>query len=554
MKKLSVIATRLFLTAPLIFGLICIAFAVNAAPKPAATIYYNGTVVTVDENMTYADAVAVDEDGIIVAVGKMGDVLRQSGPKTTKINLQGKTLLPGFYDPHGHFGGSYWRWAQCGSGPFGPVTSLASMKQVMKDWAVANPTGTIMGYGYDDIFMCAPDSSCSIHPYVGDMNEVSTTRPVMAVHFSGHLIVVNDYVLDNSAIRQNPGSIPASMWAFIGKDSNGNLNGHIYGNAQYYIYGFVPTYTYTQQLEDIAHYSSTYAAVGTTTANNGGTGAASVLDLFKAAADGDYLKIRANLWFSRTGAKTVHDAYGTDVAGASRELPKYAGKNNLVVVNGVKFLADGSPQLRTAYLTDQYKTPGSYPEGWAGAPYYATYSLLQNDVVAAHQDGFDQIHIHGNGDAAIDWILNAYEEVRLPQYRQSNSLRHTVIHSQFQREDQIDRMSAMKVIPSFFPLHTYYLGDRHMDIFLGNERSWRMSACQDAVDRGMRFTIHSDSPVMAHNPLLVMWSAVNRISYGNRPVYTPHLSGRDKIPFGRSANRSARRASGNDHLRGLPGK
>ena len=332
--------------------------------------------------------------------------------------------------------------------------------------------------------------------------------------------MVNDYVLDNSAIRQNPGSIPASMWAFIGKDSNGKLNGHIYGNAQYYIYGFVPTYTYTQQLEDIAHYSSTYAAVGTTTANNGGTGAASVLDLFKAAADGDYLKIRANLWFSRTGAKTVHDAYGTDVAGASRELPKYAGKNNLVVVNGVKFLADGSPQLRTAYLTDQYKTPGSYPEGWAGAPYYATYSLLQNDVVEAHQDGFDQIHIHGNGDAAIDWILNAYAEVRQPQYRQLNNLRHTVIHSQFQREDQIERMSAMKVIPSFFPLHTYYLGDRHMDIFLGNERSWRMSACQDAVDRGMRFTIHSDSPVMAHNPLLVMWSAVNRISYGNRSVYT----------------------------------
>ena len=97
-------------------------------------------------------------------------------------------------------------------------------------------------------------------------------------------------------------------------------------------------------------------------------------------------------------------------------------------------------------------------------------------------------------------------------------MRHTVIHAQMAREDQLDKMKNLGIIPSFFSLHTYYWGDRHRDIFMGLERAFRMSPAKSAVDRGMIFTTHCDTPVVPQNPLLAMWSTVNRISYGGNVI------------------------------------
>jgi predicted amidohydrolase YtcJ len=273
----------------------------------------------------------------------------------------------------------------------------------------------------------------------------------------------------------------------------------------------VPGITYQQRLEALALASDIYAARGVTTANNGGW---SPYALFMAAADGGYLKIRAALWFTLADGKSVHDALGTD-----RSIPKYSGKDNLVVSGGIKYLQDGSPQLRTAFLTDPYYTVGDYPPGWKGYPWQSG-AVLKQMVIDAHNAGFDNIFIHGNGDAAIDNILDAYAEVRKPEYRQSNKLRHIVIHSQFTREDQLDRMEELGVIPSFLIMHPFYLGDRHWTIFLGPERSARMSATRDAVDRDLPFTLHADTYVFPMNPLLGMYSAVNRLSYTGREIFT----------------------------------
>jgi predicted amidohydrolase YtcJ len=80
------------------------------------------------------------------------------------------------------------------------------------------------------------------------------------------------------------------------------------------------------------------------------------------------------------------------------------------------------------------------------------------------------------------------------------------------REDQLDRVAALGIIPSFFVSHAYYWGDRHRDIFLGPERALRMNPCKSALDRGIHFTHHNDTPVTPISPLLSVWSAVNRIS------------------------------------------
>jgi len=132
-------------------------------------------------------------------------------------------------------------------------------------------------------------------------------------------------------------------------------------------------------------------------------------------------------------------------------------------------------------------------------------------VKALHESGH-QIAIHGNGDAAIDNIIHAYREAQQASPRAD--ARHIIVHSQMAREDQLDAMKELGIIPSFFSLHTYYWGDRHRDIFLGRERAYRISPAQSAHQRGLRFTIHTDTPVVPMDPLLLVWSAVNRISTG----------------------------------------
>src|SRR4029079_10480361 len=88
--------------------------------------------------------------------------------------------------------------------------------------------------------------------------------------------------------------------------------------------------------------------------------------------------------------------------------------------------------------------------------------------------------------------------------------RHRIEHCQTPREDQLDTMKELGITPSFFVGHVYYWGDRHRDLFLGPERAARISPLASAAKRGIRFTIHNDTPVTPVEPLLLLWCAVNR--------------------------------------------
>ena len=93
-----------------------------------------------------------------------------------------------------------------------------------------------------------------------------------------------------------------------------------------------------------------------------------------------------------------------------------------------------------------------------------------------------------------------------------SGLRSTTSRCQMPREDQLDEIQRLGITPSFFIGHVYYWGDRHRDIFLGEERARRISPLASAVKRGIRFTLHDDTPVTPVNPLMLVWGAVNRLT------------------------------------------
>ena len=237
-----------------------------------------------------------------------------------------------------------------------------------------------------------------------------------------------------------------------------------------------------------------YLSYGTTTIQDGGTQANTVAAL-RAAADREPFDADvAAFAAARTLGDAERAAYESDYSGRFR-------------VAGVKFLLDGSPQGRTAWLTEPYT------EGPPGAPAdYRAYPVLEPEVykpAAAHliRRGVPII-VHANGDAAIDLMLDGVDEAvagldALPDHRS------VVIHAQLMRADQLDRAAALGAVPSFFAAHSFFWGDWHLRSF-GEARGSNVSPARWAIERGVRFTIHNDAPVVPPDIMRLVSIAVNR--------------------------------------------
>src|SRR5699024_4319133 len=123
-----------------------------------------------------------------------------------------------------------------------------------------------------------------------------------------------------------------------------------------------------------------------------------------------------------------------------------------------------------------------------------------------------QLLVHCNGDAAADQLLNLYSEaLRESENENKNNLRPIMIHCQTVRNDQLDRMVVLDMLPSIFVAHTYYWGDVHLKN-LGEERGRLISPAKSAFDRGLIVNFHQDSPVVKPLMLYTVWCAVNRIT------------------------------------------
>ncbi len=120
-----------------------------------------------------------------------------------------------------------------------------------------------------------------------------------------------------------------------------------------------------------------------------------------------------------------------------------------------------------------------------------------------------QINVHANGDEAIEQMIRCYQSV-LEETGSEKNLRPVVIHCQTVREDQLDRMKEIGMIASFFLDHVYYWGDYHYESVLGPERAAYISPARSALERGVSFTLHQDSPVAPPDVMGAVHNAVNR--------------------------------------------
>lgn len=454
------------------------------------TVFINADFVTVDEEQPAAEAVAIRE-GRILAVGRAADVLQVAGPGAELRDLGGRTLVPGFIDAHGHLAimAQVAAMADLQPPPAGEVSSIPELQAKLVEWRAAHPGAlAVTGFGYDDSLLAE-----ARHPDRHDLDAIAADVPVILLHTSAHFIACNSACLALAGITAETHD---PFGGVIRREADGvTPNGVLEETAMYLVLKHLPAPDQSMRIAGLAAAQAVYARAGITTVQDGATTPQQVEDMRKAASEGAfYLDIVAY----------QHFADGTSIGEDFTSSQVYDGHFR---VGGIKLILDGSPQGKTAWLTRPYVVPPPGQEtGYSG---YGTYSDESVEVLLeeAHARGI-QVIAHVNGDRAIDQLLE-FEGAILATY-QNQDVRTVAIHAQTAREDQLDRMAELGMVPSFFAAHPFFWGDWHRDQVLGPERAAKISPLASAKEKGLAYTMHTDSPVVPADFMRLIWVALNR--------------------------------------------
>ena len=468
-------------------------------PAPANladAIYTGGDIITVNDAQPTVEAIAV-KDGKILAVGTRAEITKaHRGVHTTMVDLAGKTLAPGFLDPHSHYISSLSVANQVNvfappAGPGKDIPSIVAALKVFRDAHKIAKGVMIQAYGYDENAM--PNG---VGLTCDDLDVDFPDNPVMVGHVSMHGALLNSAALAKYGITAATKTPPGGV--ILRKPGSNKPAGLIMETAYLPIFSSLPRPTPEQEVEWSRAGQMLYAAAGITTAQEGLTHAAEVALMQRGAAAGaDIIDIVAYPFITDLDEVLKHNP------------PSSFGKYvNRLKLGGVKITLDGSPQGKTAYFTTPYLTGGPGGEkNWRGEPPFPE-SQMKAWVKKVYDLGLP-LNVHANGDAAIDMLLEAHEYAAAGDL--SKNRHTTVIHSQFVRPDQLDKYVEYKFTPSFYTEHTFYFADTHL-LNRGREQTFFISPMRAAIDKGLRPTNHTDFVVAPIDQMFVLWSAVNRIS------------------------------------------
>ncbi len=445
---------------------------------PPDAILHNANIFTSNPNQPKAQAIALT-DGKIVAVGEDLDILHLAGSSTTKINVAGNTITPGFIDAHSHpaySGRRHLRNVDC------DLRSIKAIQEALKNQIASTTPGEwISGFKYDDTKTA---EGRYINRY--DLDEVTVDHPVGIEHRGGHTFYANSMALQLANIDRNT---PDPKGGQIERDENGKPTGLLKENAVELVTKLIPNnFTAIDNQEGVKLISGMMSKSGITSVTDA-MGEPDDLIAYRNAFAAGELSTRIYCMM------TYHHIDKLIEQGV-----KTGDGDAWVGVGGMKLTCDGSISERTARLSEPY----------VGRPNDYGIIVMDEDelygyAIKAHKANW-QIGIHANGDVGIDKSLNVFEKIQKEHPR--NDPRFRLEHCTVINEKILKRIKHLNAIPNPFSTYVYFHGEKMVNY--GKERLESMFAVRSFLDAGINVTQTSDYPPGPFEPMMAIQSSVTR--------------------------------------------
>jgi len=452
------------------------------------TILYDGTIRTVDEADSVAEAVAI-RDGRFLAVGDTDEVRALAGPDTDERDLAGRTVIPGLVDSHLHL-------RQVGM-DLDRVTlfdarSIADVLDAVEAEASSLPDGewVLGGWGWHESQLDEERL-----PTRSELDEVAPDNPVF-IPRGAHVAVVNSAAMARAGIDDDRADPDGGT--IVRNPDTGKPNGVFLENARTELLEPVlPERGVDDYVADVERAMDELNSRGVTAAMEPGLERDELRAFQRVAVDG-HPTVRTCMYVRvyepddvREGGSYFHAGFG----------------NEMLKVGGVKYMLDGG--VEGARLSEPYRVVDEVQEqtdyhGHFLLPEGGEDALYEIFELAAERD--HQVQTHVVGDEAIELLLDAYEAA--DDVRDIEPLRWTAMHVFLPRDDQIARMKDLGVLPTV-QNHSTYLG-RNMELLWGEERAAKAIPIRTLLDAGMTVGGGTDAPVVPWFPFESIWWMVTR--------------------------------------------
>ena len=454
-------------------------------------IFFGGNIITMDDKTTLAEAVAI-HNGKISSIGKKDHIMKMKSWKTKLIDLDGKTLMPGFIEAHCHPIATAVLSQVVDVSGFHYNSRREILNIIRQAVEKASPGEWVLAFGWDPVLV--PDL---YNPTLSELDSISNNTPIFILTQMMHHAFVNSAVYKTAGITKNTPN-PKGGGVFQ-KDSVGNLNGVIYEfSALQYVLDKMPkTPQGTAELLLNIQYAK-YAKAGYT----------SIAALGPVNIAGHPLKFMEKL--SRNGSPVRSYVYPIKQQLDDSDYSNGFG-NDFFKIKGIKLYMDGSPYTGGAAFSKPYlNTDLTLNRMGLKKDHYGSINFtkdsLMNVLSFYHKNNY-QIAIHTQGEVAIQGVLDAFKEI-LKQHPRSDH-RHRLEHNALITKEQIAQAKRLGITLSFFIDHIYYYGDK-LKFIVGPNRAERFMPIESSLKEGHYATIHTDNPATPINPFRAISTAVLR--------------------------------------------
>ena len=467
------------------------------------TIYHAKEVVTLDEKVASANAVSVKSDRVM-AIGSLDDLIERNPDASIDHQFQNDVIVPGFIEHHIH--------------PFLSAITMNAEIISIEGWDL--PNNQSIAYRDRDSYMQrlseieenmksdSPLITWGFHHYFHgdlsreDLDRISKDRPILVMHRSYHEFILNTPALEYFDISQEfIESLDEEARAYADFDrGHFSEQGMISVFPKLLRYLGKPEYLLSglQLTEDYLHQNGV-----TMIANPGAWLIKSIQDAKNLILGDESTPFRSFFIPSALILSEDHDV--PELVEEAKKLLEWGGGKVEYLPNRIKLFADGAMYSQNMVLSE------GYLDGHQGA-WLMQEGLYRSAFKLFWDEGY-QIHIHQNGDEALDLILDVLEENMANNPREDH--RTTIVHFGISRADQMDRVKSLGAIISANPYYVTALSDLYSKKGLGPERALEMVRLGDVDRAGIRFGLHSDMPMAPGSPLVLMHAAVNRINFAN---------------------------------------